>query len=395
MGNTYFFDIGFSGTVDSANGIIRGVSVCTAGVKARGHDMETDQKTLLQMKAAAVAQGGKVPVKWNHQTGADAVNGYVTNFHIDGDKLKADWHLLKSHDKYAQAVELAERMPANIGLSAAFKGEPEKKGGKKFARCKEILAVDLVAHPAANPDGLFEERIDSARGGMSDEANNNAGGGQAAEPSLSDVMEAIADIKAGQEDINARLEEQEAWQEQVQAELEGEGDDDGELDDEGEEGEDGEEEGEGGEAGAELSIGKLRSAQDVVRYFEARENRKAAAQEQQAIEFAFQTVTRKGRAVVAAYQELAAEHEEALIQLQAANEQIELLSAGGGRTTAGVSRDRGIGGTRRGKITEFESRVAELKEEGMTRMAAVAAIKRDEPHLFAAHYAGKGIISLD
>ena len=63
---------------------------------------------------------GQVPVKWNHKTGADAVNGYVTNFHIDGQNLRGEWHLLKTHSQFQQALELAERMPRNIGLSAAF-----------------------------------------------------------------------------------------------------------------------------------------------------------------------------------------------------------------------------------------------------------------------------------
>ena len=140
--------------VDPQAGIIKGVSIITCGVTARGHDLEVDAKTLTQLKACADSMG-TVPVKWNHRSGADAVCGYLDNFRIEGAKLLGDWHLLKTHPNFDQAIELAERMPNNIGLSAAFMGQDEKLKGQSFARCQELISVDLVAQPAANPDGLF------------------------------------------------------------------------------------------------------------------------------------------------------------------------------------------------------------------------------------------------
>ncbi len=145
------------GKIDKENGIIHGVSLITGGIKARGHDLEVDHTTLQQLFLCA-SKMGQVPVKWNHKTGADAVNGYVTNFWIDDDKLRGDWHLLQTHSQYQQALELAERMPKNIGLSAAFV-PPEILTGRDVgkARCEELISVDLVAQPAANPGGLLED----------------------------------------------------------------------------------------------------------------------------------------------------------------------------------------------------------------------------------------------
>src|SRR5882672_4402143 len=117
------------GKIERDKGIIHGVSLITANIEARGHDLHTDGTTLEQV--CELANGmGQVPVKWNHKTGADSVNGYVTNFRVDGNKTKADWHLLLSHPNFDQAIELAERMPQNVGLSVAFVGsKPEEKAG--------------------------------------------------------------------------------------------------------------------------------------------------------------------------------------------------------------------------------------------------------------------------
>lgn len=193
----FFFDQGLQfGKIDPINGVIYGVSVITCGIKARGHDLEVDRTTLTQLKECAEKMG-TVPVKWNHRSGADAVAGYLSNFRVDGAKLLGDWHLLKSHDGYGHALELAERMPRNIGLSAAFLGEDETawEGADKkmLARCSELISVDLVAQPAANPNGLFEAKlpgaVDSEEKGqpMADNKQNPNG----AEPSNADVLAAI------------------------------------------------------------------------------------------------------------------------------------------------------------------------------------------------------------
>jgi hypothetical protein len=201
------------GKIDKENGVIHDVSLITSNIEARGHNLHTDDTTLEQICGLATEMG-QVPVKWNHKTGADSVNGFVTNFWVHGNKTKADWHLLMSHPNYDQAIELAERMPQNVGLSVAFvAATPEEINGKKFARVEELVSVDLVAQPAANPGGLFEagdfgpgpvpigsvdrpERIKL----METKTDPNA----AAEPTIADVLEAIK----GQNETIATLKQQ-------------------------------------------------------------------------------------------------------------------------------------------------------------------------------------------
>lgn len=150
--------------IDEVNAIIRGVSVITSGLIARGHDLEVDNITLQQMLSKA-QEKGQVPVKVDHKSGAAAVCGFLTNFRIEGAKLKADWHLLESHPQKAQILEVARRMPRGVGLSASFISpeQPEKTpSGRTAARCDELISVDYVTLPAANPDGLLSAVVDTS-----------------------------------------------------------------------------------------------------------------------------------------------------------------------------------------------------------------------------------------
>jgi len=147
-----------NGTIDKENGIIRGVSVVSLGV-AEGHDMKIDATTLSQVKTAA-DKAGSLQVKIDHWSGFDGIVGTLQNFSIDGDRLRADLHLLDNHPARARVIEMAERMPANFGLSIVFSGEPETINGAAFARCNELFSVDLVDRPAANPTGLFAAGAD-------------------------------------------------------------------------------------------------------------------------------------------------------------------------------------------------------------------------------------------
>lgn len=141
--------------VDTVNAIIRGVSVITSGVVARGHDLTVDDTTLAQMLGCAKATG-QVPVKVDHKSGAGAICGYLTNFRREENKLKADWFLLKTHPAKDQILETAQRMPRGVGLSASFIAPERGEAGK--ARCEELISVDYVTLPAANPDGMFGAR---------------------------------------------------------------------------------------------------------------------------------------------------------------------------------------------------------------------------------------------
>lgn len=157
--------------IDTVNAVIRGVSVITSGLIARGHDLEVDNVTLDQMQKCAESKG-QVPVKVDHKSGAAAVCGFLTNFRREENKLKADWFLLESHPQKAQILEVARRMPRGVGLSASFVS-PEKaektKGGKNAARCEDLISVDYVTLPAANPDGMFAAKVDSPTTAMTPE----------------------------------------------------------------------------------------------------------------------------------------------------------------------------------------------------------------------------------
>lgn len=151
-----------TGDIDAAAATIKNVSVITAG-EARGHGMQIDEKTLLQVKAAAETYAGGLKVKTDHYSGFNEIVGALKNFTIDGDQLRADLFLLKNHDATARIIEMAELMPDTFGLSISFSGDHEEDGDTTFARCSEIYSADLVDTPAANPTGLFSAKVDSMK----------------------------------------------------------------------------------------------------------------------------------------------------------------------------------------------------------------------------------------
>lgn len=149
--------------VDAESGILRGVSIITEG-EAKGHGMLIDSTTLEQVKACIEAFGADgVKVKVDHWSGFDGIVGTVKDCVIDGTQLRADLHLLTTHEATPQILEMASTMPSQFGLSIAFSGEPEDKTVDvdgvqvlaRYARCAELYSVDLVDQPAANPTGLF------------------------------------------------------------------------------------------------------------------------------------------------------------------------------------------------------------------------------------------------
>lgn len=197
---------GISGRVDREAGIIRGAAVITGGVTARGHDLEVDDKTLEQIVTCGNAKG-RVQVKLNHKDpqALQSICGFLEGFRREGNKVVADWHLLKSHEEFDALMERATRMPDCFGLSAAFAGPPEGeklKTGKKAARCEELLAVDCVAMPAANPAGLFEDArvVDTPRVENSMDKNQQ----NQQEPTIADVLAALNELKEAVTDVSNR-----------------------------------------------------------------------------------------------------------------------------------------------------------------------------------------------
>ena len=207
---------GDTGSIDTSECVIRGVSLITGNCEAEGHELQVDGKTVEQLFTLA-KERGKVPVNLDHGSGIEKMNGFITNFRMDGDKLRGDWHLLKNHDETQLMLERAAEMPDCFGLSVAFKGKGvDQPGGKKAARAEKLLSVDCVTRPAANKDGLFAARdeilVDNEFQDMAD--NNNTQG----EPSISDVLAAI-------QQLNSRLDSHE----QVISEMQNSGEDDAPL----------------------------------------------------------------------------------------------------------------------------------------------------------------------
>lgn len=225
------------GVVNTDEAVIFGVSMITGDVTAKGHDLEVDATTLSQLLKCAKSKG-KVPVKTNHGSGADEVNGYLDNFKLEGGKLRGDWHLLKSYKNTPHLLEMAERMPESVGLSVAFHGTPEtadgrkvlaelddkgqvsyyytvgkggakeklKAGEKKHARCSELVSTDLVASPAANPGGMFSSKpVDKGSEGMATPSTPipAAAAAPAAEPTLADIFKLVQGISQRVEAIEA------------------------------------------------------------------------------------------------------------------------------------------------------------------------------------------------
>ena len=202
---TFIFETPFEGRVDRDLGVIRGVSLITGGLTARGHELVVDDTTISQIFQSASSKGN-VPVKLDHKSGVENVCGFVTSFRIEGNKLLGDWHLLRSHPHYETTMEKAERMPGCFGLSAAFVGKEEERDGKKFARCQELLAVDCVTQPAANPTGLFSRRVDTSTNVSPQPQLNTPMPPQAPIPPAADQNQELVALRQENAELNERLE---------------------------------------------------------------------------------------------------------------------------------------------------------------------------------------------
>jgi hypothetical protein len=137
--------------MDSLN--FEGISVATVG-PALGHSMMVDDVTLLQAEEAGKA-GSPVKVFVDHDESIDSLIGFLANFRIVEDQLRADLELLGSHPQATFYSEILTKAPNRVGFSMTFSGTPDEQDGKRFARVSELVSVDLVSRPAANPDGVF------------------------------------------------------------------------------------------------------------------------------------------------------------------------------------------------------------------------------------------------
>jgi len=129
--------------------IIPAVYILSQG-EAKGHDLYIDKTSLEQAYQLMKSAPNGVKCKLNHGSGLESVVGYARNPRIEGDKLKADLHLLKSSPHYALIKEMADEAPDQFGVSLAFMNESETINGKDYIRPQSIASADLVSSPASN-----------------------------------------------------------------------------------------------------------------------------------------------------------------------------------------------------------------------------------------------------
>lgn len=145
--------------IDRANGILRGVAICTLGA-AKGHGVLIDDQTLESLALLGEQAADGIRVKFNSGTfnhGAGSVIGRTIKgtFKKDGEILRADLQVMKTAPGFDYLFDLAENQPGTIGLSVEFEGEHEDISGVKYARPSTFDAAAVVDMPAANPTGLF------------------------------------------------------------------------------------------------------------------------------------------------------------------------------------------------------------------------------------------------
>lgn len=153
-----------------------GISVATVG-PALGHEMFVDDVTLLQAEQAGLA-GSPVKVFVDHDESIDSLIGFLSGFRIEEDQLRADLELLGSHPQADFYAEILTKAPGRVGFSMTFSGKPEDVGDRRFARVENLVSVDLVSRPAANPDGVFKAgnaatQVDTSAEGMTEASIEN------------------------------------------------------------------------------------------------------------------------------------------------------------------------------------------------------------------------------
>ena len=113
------FQIKFSvGRVDRQAGVIYGVSLITTG-PVLGHGLYADKATLTSVLSAC-QKVGSLKCKANHGADVQSICGTFSNYKIVGTKLLADLTLLKSNPSFEYILDIAEKLPTQIGLSIAF-----------------------------------------------------------------------------------------------------------------------------------------------------------------------------------------------------------------------------------------------------------------------------------
>lgn len=171
------------GSVDSAKGILTGVTVAEVG-PATGHYAFTDangailgvggaddapnfkgavkrlqlgmDETSLQTVIAAGKKAKRFKTREDHDDSIEARAGYTENFRLQDGKVVCDQTIFESYRNRGVFLEAATQTPELIGLSGDFKFTAEVIGDKAMMRVTRIDAVDIVDQGALTHAGLFK-----------------------------------------------------------------------------------------------------------------------------------------------------------------------------------------------------------------------------------------------
>lgn len=142
---------------DDANGVLRGVVLLT-GNKTSANKTHYTDKALAEAKERY--EGARMfidhPKEKNSNRSVQDFGGIYKDVRLDGDKVRADLHLLES--KRSMVMSIAKMRPAGIGLSIKDRGHGVEKDGVFFVEGfapKTTFSIDLVTEPSVNKN-LFE-----------------------------------------------------------------------------------------------------------------------------------------------------------------------------------------------------------------------------------------------
>lgn len=163
--------------LNKEKGLFENVSFISRG-PAKGHGFDIDD-VMLQQVADAINKHGKVPARLTHPDGSlfsrkdpiEVLVGHASNARVEAGQVKGDIQLgsfarhSPSGDLYAYLLALAEEAPQSVGLSIEFiqlpferRTNPQTQQSLPPAgRVKDVIAVDFVGNPAANPKGLLHQ----------------------------------------------------------------------------------------------------------------------------------------------------------------------------------------------------------------------------------------------
>lgn len=183
---------------------IPAVAILTIG-EAKGHNLYIDRITLEQVLECARRKPNGVKFKEDHGGGVMDTVGRAHSFRIDGNVLRADLDIFESYKDGTLLMEMADTFPDEIGISINFTGQDEIIDGKAYARCDTLRSVDLVDSPAANPTGLFSERVDNQKEDIMDETKIAEMIGAAIAESVKPVIDQVSEMSVKLADYENKL----------------------------------------------------------------------------------------------------------------------------------------------------------------------------------------------